>query len=131
MTEFGEGRKHLSESKDGKRSKHSPDYEANVASWLNAFVNAHFGHAVCDLSKDHLSLYIGAFKQLSAKSRNDRRAAIKMFLRWCAAKDYLAKAHRLTIPAVRLSVWWLQKNESSRSSSSTFPSLNSTKKPLY
>jgi integrase len=42
-----------------------------------------------------LNAYIGKFKEISSKSRNDRRATVKMFLRWCAAKDYLPQNHRL------------------------------------
>jgi integrase len=95
VAEFIEGRKHLAEAKDGKRSKRSPVYAYNVAMWLNEFAKTFPGHAVCDITKDHLNAYIGGFKELSAKSRNDRRAVVKMFMRWCVAKDYLAQAHRL------------------------------------
>ncbi len=95
VAEFIEGRKHLAESKDGKRSKLSPVYAYNVSMWLNEFANTFPGHAVCDLTKDGLNAYIGKFKDLSAKSRNDRRAVVKMFLGWAVAKDYLAQNHRL------------------------------------
>jgi integrase len=47
------------------------------------------------VNKEHLNAYIGKFKEISSKSRNDRRATVKMFLRWCAAKDYLPQNHRL------------------------------------
>jgi len=33
--------------------------------------------------------------ELSAKSRNDRRAYLKMFLGWCVTRDYLSPNHRL------------------------------------
>jgi len=95
VAEFIEGRKHLAEAKDGKRSKLSPVYAYNVAMWLNGFAGTFPGHAVCDLTKEHLNTYIGKFKELSAKSRNDRRAVVKMFLGWCVQKDYLAPTHRL------------------------------------
>ena len=95
VTEFIEGRKHLAEEKDGKRSKHSPVYERHVATWLRDFAVTLPGHAVCDLTKDHLDTYIGKFTELSSKSRNDRRGTVKMFLGWCAAKDYLPQTHRL------------------------------------
>jgi integrase len=95
VAEFIAGRKHLAESKDGKRSKHSPDYEYHVSHWLNEFASTFPGHAVCDLTKELLNTYIGGFKSLSVKTRNDRRAAVKMFLRWSAAKDYLPQSHRL------------------------------------
>jgi integrase len=95
VAEFIEGRKHLGESKNGERSKRSPVYLYNCAMWLNQFANALPGHAVCDLSKEHLNAYIRSFQGLSAKSRNDRRAIVKQFLGWCAAKDYLGQGHRL------------------------------------
>jgi hypothetical protein len=51
VAEFIAGRKHLAESRDGKRSKHSPRYEHQVACWLNEFAVTFPGHAVCDLTK--------------------------------------------------------------------------------
>jgi integrase len=95
VSDFIEGRRHLGESKNGERSKRSPVYLANVAMWANEFADTFPGYAVCDLTKDHLNAYIGKFKDLSAKSRNDRRNTVKMFLRWCMAMDYLSQQHRL------------------------------------
>jgi integrase len=95
VAEFVEGRKHLTQAQDGKRSKMSPVYAANVSMWLTEFAKTFPGHAVSDLTKEHLNTYIGAFKELSSKSRNDRRAVVKMFLRWCVAKDYISQTHRL------------------------------------
>ena len=95
VAEFIEGRRHLAEAKDGKRSKLSPVYAYNVAMWLNEFAGTFPGYAVCDMTKELLNTYIGEFKELSAKSRNDRRAVVKMFMRWCVAKDYLSQHHRL------------------------------------
>jgi integrase len=95
VTEFVNGRKHLGESKNGERSKRSPVYIYNTAMWLNEFAGTLANYAVCDLAKEHLNTYIGKFKGLSAKSRNDRRAIVKQFLSWCVAKDYLAQNHRL------------------------------------
>ncbi|MCW5553050.1 MAG: site-specific integrase [Verrucomicrobiae bacterium] len=95
VSEFLAGRKHLVESKDGKRSPHSPVYEYHVALWLNEFASTFPHHAVCDLSKDLLDVYMAKFAKLSVKSRNDRRTCAKMFLRWCVAKDFLPIQHRL------------------------------------
>jgi integrase len=95
VADFIQGRKHLAESKDGKRPRQSPVYAYNVAMWLNEFADTFPGYSVCDLTKEHLNTYIGKFKKLSVKSRNDRRAVVKMLLSWCVAKDYLALAHRL------------------------------------
>ena len=95
VAEFVTSRKHLAEVKDGKRSKHSPVYERHVATWLREFANTFPGYAVCDLTKELLNAHLGKFEELSAKSRNDRRAVAKMFLRWCGQKDYLPQNHRL------------------------------------
>lgn len=95
VDEFIKGRKHLGESKNGERSKRSPVYIYNTAMWLSEFANTFPNYAVCDLGKENLNTYIGKFKELSAKSRNDRRAIVKQFLGWCVAKDYLAQNHRL------------------------------------
>jgi len=95
VAEFIADRKPLAESQDGKRSKLSPVYAYNVSMWLNEFAGTFPGYAVCDLTKEHLNTYLGNFRELSAKSRNDRRAVVKMFLRWCVTKDYLSQHHRL------------------------------------
>jgi integrase len=95
VADFIADRKPLTESKDGKRPKLSPVYAYNVAMWLNEFAGTFPGYAVCDLTKEHLNAYLGNFTELSAKSRNDRRAVVRMFLRWCVAKDYLSQHHRL------------------------------------
>ena len=45
--------------------------------------------------KEHLDAYVKKHVQLSEKSRNDRRATVKMFLTWSVRKDYLSANHRL------------------------------------
>lgn len=81
--------------KDGKRPALNPKYVVNTASWLRDFAATFPGHDVGDLSKDHLNVYVGAHAKLSAKSRNDRRAVVKLFLKWCVRNDYLTASHRL------------------------------------
>jgi len=92
--EFIADRKPLAQSTNGERPKRSPVYTANVATWLNGFTRMFAGYAVCDLTKEHLNTYMGKFPELCAKSRNDRRAVVNMFLRWCMAKGYLSLHHR-------------------------------------
>lgn len=108
--EYITDRKPLAESKNGERPRRSPVYMANVAMWLREFAATFPGYAVCDLSKEHLDTYLGKFSELSAKSRNDRRAVVKMFLRWCMAKDYLAQHHRL-FEAVKMKAEDLDQQE--------------------
>ena len=73
----------------------SPVYEANLAAWLREFAGTFPATAVSDLCKDFLNLYMQKRAELSAKSRNDRRACLKMFLGWCVTRDYLSPNHRL------------------------------------
>ena len=95
VRDFLESRKHRSEAKDGKRAQLSPVYANNVRSWLNDFAATFPGTAVCDLSKELLNTFIQKHRAVSAKSRNDRRATVKMFLAWAARQDYLPANHRL------------------------------------
>jgi site-specific recombinase XerD len=59
------------------------------ASWLREFAATFPGHDVGDHSKEHLNAFIAAHARLSAKSRNDRRAVVRQFLKWCVRNDYL------------------------------------------
>ncbi len=95
VEEFIEGRKHKAEAKDGRRAQMSPVYAKHVAAWLREFARAFPAAAVCDLTKEHVNLYIKAHTDVSAKSRNDRRATVKMFLTWATRQDYLSIQHRL------------------------------------
>jgi integrase len=95
VEEFLESRKHRSEAKDGKRAQLSPIYASNIRTWLTDFAATFPGTAVCDLSKEHLNTYIQKHSGVSTKNRNDRRAAVKMFLAWAARQDYLPANHRL------------------------------------
>ncbi|MCU0785736.1 MAG: hypothetical protein MUF81_17170 [Verrucomicrobia bacterium] len=95
VEEFLEGRKHKAEAKEGKRSQLSAKYETNVTSWLRGFAKTFPATAVCDLTKGHLDLYFKPLTDVGTKNRNDRRAAVKMFLSWATRQDYLPVNHRL------------------------------------
>ena len=95
VEEFLESRKHRSETKDGKRAQLSPIYASNIRTWLNDFAATFTATALCDLSKEHLNIYIQKHKNVSTKNRNDRRATVKMFFGWAVRQDYLASNHRL------------------------------------
>jgi integrase len=47
------------------------------------------------LGQEHLDAFLGSLSELSAKSRNHYRAAVRQFLQWAVRKDYLAVTHRL------------------------------------
>ncbi len=81
--------------REGKRPKISPEHHYNTSIWLRQFAKAFPGHAVCDLEKQHLDAYMSAYTGASPKTRNERRGIVKLFLRWCMEKDYLAATHRL------------------------------------
>jgi integrase len=82
-------------AKDGKRPQLSPGYHYIVAMWLREFANTFPGHAVCDLSRDHLNAYISGHGDVSARTRNGRRTVVKMFLKWAVLGDLLPVNHRL------------------------------------
>lgn len=97
VTDYLAGRKADVEAitREGKKRPPSAVYEYNVGMWAEEFANTFPGYAVCDLKKEHLDTYLQKFGGLSAKSRNDRRAVLRMLLSWCVRKDYLAPTHRL------------------------------------
>lgn len=95
VEEFLESRKHKAEEKNGKRSQLSPAYAKHVAAWLREFARAFPATAVCDLTKDHLNLYVKSHAALATKTRNDRRVTARMFLSWATRQDYLPRNHRL------------------------------------
>jgi integrase len=95
IEEFIERRRHKSQAQDGKRAQMSREYACHVAMWLREFGRTFPGTAVSELTKEHLDAYIKSHTDVAAKSRNDRRATVKMFLGWSVRKDYLPVNHRL------------------------------------
>jgi integrase len=93
--EFIAVRKPKAQAVDGKRSQLSPCYASHVECWLREFAATFPGHRLGDLNRDFLARYMAAHAALGPKSRNDRRAAVSMFMRWCARQDYLPQTHRL------------------------------------
>jgi len=93
--EFIEGRKAKTVAPDGKRAQLSEGYHYSVSLWLREFAAAFPGHAVCDLTKQHLSRYMAAHSGVAPKTRNERRNVVRMFLKWAVRQDYLSPSHRL------------------------------------
>ncbi|MBI4661960.1 MAG: tyrosine-type recombinase/integrase [Verrucomicrobia bacterium] len=80
---------------EGQRSQLSAKYAYNRAIHLRRFAETFKNTAVCDLSKEHLDIFLKSLGEFSAKSRNHHRAAIRQFLSWCVRKDCLPATHRL------------------------------------
>lgn len=80
---------------EGRRAALSFDHWRNTSYWLREFSDTFPGHAVCDLNREHLDLYLQRFAKQSPKSRNERRSILKMFFKWSVANDFLTPAHRL------------------------------------
>jgi len=97
VEQFVESRKLRTVAKDGKRPQLSPGWHYIVAMWLREFAKSFPGHAVCDLSRDHLTAYVNGHGDVSPRTRNGRRNAVKMFLKWAVERDYLAANHRLLV----------------------------------
>ena len=95
VEQFKASRKPKTVAKDGKRPQLSPGWHYIVSMWLKEFAGTFPGHAVCDLGKEHLNTYFGAHDKVSARTRNGRRNAVKMFLKWAVERDYLTANHRL------------------------------------
>jgi integrase len=95
VAEFCDARRPKGVSQDGKRSALSPVYVQDTERQLNEFASANMGADVCDLTKQHLDLFVESHATLSPKSRNHYRATLRMFFGWCQRRDYLAANHRL------------------------------------
>jgi hypothetical protein len=95
VKEFCDTRRPKGVSQDGKRSVLSPVYVQDTERQLNEFATANTGADVCDLTKQHLDLFVESHATLSPKSRNHYRATLRMFFGWCQRRDYLAANHRL------------------------------------
>ena len=80
---------------DGQRAQLSSEYTRIRALRLRRFVKALPGHAVCDLSKQHLDAFIQAMADASPKARNHHRAGIKQFIQWAVRNDFLPPSNRL------------------------------------
>jgi integrase len=82
---------------DGQRAQLSAKYTYNRAIMLRRIGKAMPGHAVCEITKEHLDVLLTSktITDFSAKSRNHHRAALKQWMQWCVRKDYLAVTHRL------------------------------------
>ena len=95
VTEFCDARRPKGVSQDGKRSVLSPVYVQDTERQLNEFAATNPAADVCDLTKQHLDLFVESHATLSPKSRNHYRATLRMFFGWCQRRDYLAANHRL------------------------------------
>jgi hypothetical protein len=81
--------------KQGERPELSPETHYQNSLWLREFGKTFPGHAVCDLTKHLIDKYMQNHSKVGPKTRNERRGVVKMFLRWCVKKDWLAPTHRL------------------------------------
>ena len=95
VEEFLEIRRPKAAPLPGKRPTLHPTYVNDTSRYFREFSNMFPGHAVADLSRDLLNLYATSRADLSAKSWNDRRTTLGMFIRWCSRRDYLPVNHRL------------------------------------
>ena len=77
--------------KEDKRPPLSPEHHYNTSLWLREFGKTF--PSSCRLRPEEgppRQLYAAALADLGPKTRNERRGVVKMFLRWCVEKDYLA-----------------------------------------
>ena len=106
VAEFLKSEEPRTKAAAGQRAQLSAKYAYTRAIRLRKFADTFPGTAVCDLSKEHLDIFIGSLDKLktksgknraagSAKSRNHYRGTVQQFLQWAVRKDYLAPTHRL------------------------------------
>jgi integrase len=97
VEQFIEGRKLKTVATNGKRPQLSPGWHYIVGMWLREFAKTFPNTALCDLTREHLTKYVNAHGEVSARTRNGRRNAVKMFLKWSVERDYLTANHRLLV----------------------------------
>lgn len=95
IKEFCDARRPKGVSVEGKRSVLSSVYVQDTERQLTEFSDANTGADVCDLTKQHLDLFVEGRAKLSPKSRNHYRATLRMFFGWCQRRDYLSATNRL------------------------------------
>lgn len=95
VNDFVKAREHRTEAKEGKRAQLSKGYAYSVKMWLEEFAKNFPNTAVCDLTKELLGVYMATQAEHGPKTRNHKRATVKMFLTWCTRQDYLPLSHRL------------------------------------
>jgi integrase len=95
VTEFLQVQAPRTKATNGQRAQLSGKYAYNREIQLRRFADMFKNTAVCDLSREHLDAFIGSLSELSAKSRNHYRAAVRQLLQWAVRKDYLTITHRL------------------------------------
>jgi hypothetical protein len=96
VEEFIKAEDPRTKASEGQRAQLSPKYAYNRAIMLRRFAKAFPGHAVCDMTKEHLDAFLTSetVSAFSAKSRNHHRATVKQWLEWTVRKDYLPVTHR-------------------------------------
>jgi integrase len=95
VEEFLAGYTAKTKAPDGKRPQLSAQYAYMTGHFLRRFSAAFPGYDLDAITKDNLDLFLGSLADLSPKTRNHQRAALKLFFGWAVKKDYLPVTHRL------------------------------------
>jgi integrase len=95
IEEFLKAQAPLTKSANGQRAQLSGKYAYNRKIQLERFAGTFQNTAVCDLGREHVDAFMASLSELSAKSRNHYRAAVRQFLQWAVRKDFLTATHRL------------------------------------
>ena len=95
VEEFNRADEPRTKAREGERPDMAPKFFYNRKLQLNRFAAMFPNTVVCDLTKEHLDIFIKSLNELSATSRNHYRDSVREFLRWAARKDYLPQKHRL------------------------------------
>jgi integrase len=95
VEEFIQADEPRTKASNGQRAQLSSEYTRIRALRLRRFASTFPGHAVCDLSRQHLDAFFQAMAEASPKARNHHRAGIKQFMQWSVRNDYLPRSTRL------------------------------------
>ncbi len=95
VAEFLKSQQAKTGASPGQRGQLSAKYVYQLEIILERVAAAFPATQLMDLGKSHLEVFLTSLEQMSPKSRNHYRAAIKNLLGWAARMDFVPPAHRL------------------------------------
>jgi integrase len=95
VAEFCESRRIKAQTMVGSRPGLARQYVIDSERYVKGLSDAFPNHDLGDLTKAHLDQYLASLTHLAPMTRNNVRAAVRLFLRWCIRQDYLPHDTRL------------------------------------
>jgi integrase len=95
VAEFCAARRTKSQTMVGSRPGLARQYVVDSERYVKGLSDAFPGHDLADLTKAHVDQYLASLAHLAPMTRNNVRAALRLFIRWCVRQDYLPHDTRL------------------------------------